>query len=248
VKLKNKNVLVTGGSRGIGRAICLELASEGARVAFTYLAQSEKANSLKSQLLELGVECKAFKSDVRDRENIKIIFQNLENSWGSLDILVNNAGINKPTDFHDITDDDWDEILSVNLKGPFIVSQEALDLLKKSGNSSIVNIGSISGQYGGPRTAHYAASKAGLISLSQLLARYGSEFGIRCNTISAGLISTDMGAEGLKSKSVSKAAEAIMLKRLGTVEEIAKSVVFLASDDSSYVTAQTINVNGGLYF
>ena len=248
MKLKNKNILVTGGSRGIGRAICLQLAEQGARVAFTYLVQSEEAEILKSQLLESGVDCKVFKSDVRDRESIKIIIQNLEKSWGSLDVLVNNAGINKPADFHNITDDDWDEILSVNLKGPFIVSQEAFDLLKKSGNSSIVNIGSVSGQYGGPRTAHYAASKAGLISLSQLLARYGSEFGIRCNTISAGLISTDMGAEGMKAKSVSEAAEAIMLKRLGTVDEIAKSVVFLASDDSSYITAQTINVNGGLYF
>ena len=106
----------------------------------------------------------------------------------------------------------------------------------------------MSGQYGGPRTAHYAASKAGLISLSQVMARFGAEKGIRSNTIAAGIIASDMGAEGLKSKVVLKAAESIVMKRLGTYEEVANAVVFLASDESSYITAQTINVNGGLYF
>ena len=120
--------------------------------------------------------------------------------------------------------------------------------MKKSNSASIINIGSVSGQYGGPRTAHYAASKAGLISLSQVIARFCADKNIRSNTISAGLIASDMGQEGLKSSSVQKAAENILLKRLGSYDEVAKSVIFLASSDSSYITAQTININGGLYF
>jgi len=136
----------------------------------------------------------------------------------------------------------------VNLKGPFICCQEALPLLQARGAGSIVNIGSVSGQYGGPRTAHYAASKAGLISLGQVVARFGAKHKIRCNTVAAGLIASDMAAAGMQSGAVSKAAESILLGRLGTPEEVARAVVFLASEEAGYITAQTINVNGGLYF
>ncbi|MEE8481241.1 MAG: SDR family oxidoreductase [Desulfobacterales bacterium] len=165
-----------------------------------------------------------------------------------LGFLVNNAGINKPTDFNKIMDSDWDEILAVNLKGPFICAQEAIPAMQRRGRGVVINIGSVSGQYGGPRTAHYAASKAGLISLGQVIARFGAKHNIRCNTIAAGLIVSEMADTGLKSGAVATAAENILLKRLGTREEVAKAVVFLASDESSYITAQTINVNGGLYF
>ena len=121
-------------------------------------------------------------------------------------------------------------------------------MLKDAGGGSIVNISSVSGQYGGPRTAHYAASKAGLISLAQVIARFGAQYNVRSNTIAAGLIASDMAAAGMAAASVQKAAEAIVLKRLGTPQEVADAAVFLASDASSYITAQTINVNGGLYF
>ena len=190
----------------------------------------------------------SFQCDVRDRGMLKKVVKDLDNKWGCVDVLVNNAGINKPEDFDKITDSDWDEIISVNLKGPFITTQEVFPLLRQSKSASIINIGSVSGQYGGPRTAHYAVSKAGLISLGQVIARFGSNSNIRCNTIAAGLIASDMGDEGMKSPIVAKAAEAIILKRFGTFHEVAKTAVFLASDDSSYITAQTINVNGGLYF
>ena len=248
VKLTGKNVLVTGGSRGIGRSICLALAKEGANVAFTYLEQAILAKETAEEIVSLGVKVLSFECDVRDRPKLKEAFRELDVSWGHLDVLVNNAGINKPTDFNEITDSDWDDVISVNLKGPFVVTQEALALLEKSGSASVINIGSVSGQYGGPRTAHYAASKAGLISLGQVIARFGASVGIRCNTVAVGIIASDMAAEGLKSSVVAKAAESIVLKRLGTYDEVANTVVFLASNESSYITAQTINVNGGLYF
>ncbi len=161
---------------------------------------------------------------------------------------MNNAGVNKPTDFDQVTDADWDWILSVNLKGPFICSQVFLDRIAKAGGGAIVHIGSVSGQYGGPRTAHYAASKAGLISLSQVIARFGAGKGVRSNVVAAGLIQSDMAAAGMAAGAVQKAAENILLKRMGSAREVADAVAFLASDEASYITAQTVNVNGGLYF
>lgn len=186
--------------------------------------------------------------DVSNRKSVQTVLDRVKSKWGRLDILVNNAGINKPSDFDLITDEDWDSILGVNLKGPFIVTQEALPLLEKSGAASVVNIGSVSGQYGGPRTAHYAASKAGLISLGQVIARFGAKKNIRCNTIAAGLIASEMAQAGLQNKAVANMTKGILLERLGTQKEVAEVACFLASEASGYITAQTINVNGGLYF
>jgi 3-oxoacyl-[acyl-carrier protein] reductase len=247
-RLINKRAFITGGTRGIGKAICIELAKEGANVAFSYRESEDLAVEVLQELEGYGIKSMAYQADVRDRVALKKAYSSIDKVWGGLDILVNNAGVNKPTDFDQVTDEDWDEILSVNLKGPFICTQEFLPLLRNSGSASIINIGSVSGQYGGPRTAHYAASKAGLMSLSQVIARFGAKDKIRSNTVAAGIISSDMGAEGLKSPAVAKAAEAIMLGELGTFVDVAQAVVFLASDDSRYITAQTINVNGGLYF
>jgi 3-oxoacyl-[acyl-carrier protein] reductase len=186
--------------------------------------------------------------DVTDRESVEAAARDVKGALGGISILVNNAGINKPTDYDQISDTDWDQIVATNLKGPFIVSQMFLPLLAESRNGSIVHIGSVSGQYGGPRTAHYAASKAGLISLAQVIARFGAQHGVRSNTVAAGLIASDMANAGMTAASVQKAAENILLKRFGTTREVADAVVFLASDASSYITAQTLNVNGGLYF
>jgi len=244
--MKDGIAFVTGGSRGIGRAICEELARAGMRVAFLYRADDDAARETEASLTAIGAEVLAFKGDVRDRDALHRAFTRVGEDWGPLDCLVNNAGINKPTDFDAISDEDWDEVMGVNLKGPFVCSRVALPFMRDGG--SIVMIGSVSGQYGGPRTAHYAASKAGLISLGQVIARFGAPRGIRCNTIAAGLIGSEMAAKGLENEAVRKAAEAIPLKRLGTPSEVAATVRFLASPDSAYITAQTINVNGGLYF
>lgn len=246
--LSNKVALVTGGSRGIGKAISLALAKAGAAVALTYLRQADAAQTVVQQIEDEQGKAITLQMHVLNRPSVRAAIEATEKQFGRLDILVNNAGINKPTDFDKITDSDWDEILGVNLKGPFICTQEALVALRRRGGGSIINIGSVSGQYGGPRTAHYAASKAGLISMTQVIARFGAKDNIRCNTVAAGLIASEMASAGMKAKAVRQLAEGILLGRFGTPEEVAQTVVFLASDASSYITGQTINVNGGIYF
>jgi 3-oxoacyl-[acyl-carrier protein] reductase len=243
--LAGRIAFVTGGSRGIGRAIVRALVRAGAGVAFTYREKQDEALALQR---ELDNRALAFQMEAKDRASVTHAMRAAAERLGAFQILVNNAGVNKPTDFDQIADADWDQILAVNLKGPFICSQIALEHLKRAGGGAIVHIGSVSGQYGGPRTAHYAASKAGLISLSQVIARFGAKWNIRSNVVAAGLIQSDMAAAGLAAPMVAKAAENIVLGRLGTADEVADAVVFLSSDASRYVTAQTLNVNGGLYF
>ena len=245
--LQGKNAVVTGGSRGIGRAIALGLAEAGANVAITYRARRDDAEAVVGEIEKIGRRALALQMDVTDRAGVQAAAKDVR-ALGAISILVNNAGMNKPTDFDQVSDSDWDTILATNLKGPFICAQVFLPLIAEAGGGSIVHIGSVSGQYGGPRTAHYAASKAGLISLAQVVARFGAQFGVRSNTVAAGIIASDMGQAGLASASVQKAAEAILLRRLGSARDVADAVAFLASDASSYITAQTINVNGGLYF
>ncbi len=245
--LSGKNAVVTGGSRGIGRAIALGLAEAGADVILTFREKREEAGAVVKQIEGMGRRALALQMDVTDRAGVEAVARDAR-GFGPVSILVNNAGINKPTDFDQVSDADWDFILSTNLRGPFVCAQAFLPLIAEAGGGSIVHIGSVSGQYGGPRTAHYAASKAGLISLAQVVARFGAPHGVRSNTVAAGLIASDMAAAGMAAASVQKAAENIILKRMGRTSEVADAVVFLASDASSYITAQTINVNGGLYF
>ena len=245
--LAGRNAVVTGGSRGIGRAIAVGLAAAGADVVFTYREKQDEAEAVAGRIRDLGRRALALSMDVTDRASVEQAARDAR-KFGKISILVNNAGINRPTDFDKIADADWDLILGTNLKGPFVCAQVFLPLIAEAGGGSIVHIGSVSGQYGGPRTAHYAASKAGLISLAQVIARFGAASKIRSNVVAAGLIASDMGSAGLQAASVQKAADGIILKRLGRTDEVADAVVFLASDASSYITAQTINVNGGLYF
>jgi len=248
ISLHGRSAVVTGGSRGIGRAIAIRLAEAGADVALTYRERADEANRVVHEIESTGRHAIALQMDVTKRESVEQMARDARRALGPISVLVNNAGINKPTDFDRVTDADWDEILSANLRGPFVCAQVFLPLLAESGKGAIVHIGSVSGQYGGPRTAHYAASKAGLISLSQVIARFGAKDGTRSNVVAAGLIASDMAAAGMAAASVQKAAENILLKRFGTTTEVADAVLFLASDASSYITAQTLNVNGGLYF
>jgi 3-oxoacyl-[acyl-carrier protein] reductase len=246
--LVGKNAFVTGASRGIGRAIALGLADAGADIALTYRERRDEALAVVREIEAGGRRAVALQMDVTNRAGVEAAAKDARGELGPLSILVNNAGINKPTDFDAVSDADWDDILSANLKGPFVCAQVLLPYLKEAGGGAIVHIGSISGQYGGPRTAHYAASKAGLISLAQVVARFGAQYGVRSNVVAAGLIASEMASAGMAAASVQKAAENIVLKRLGTPREVADAVVFLSCDASSYITAQTLNVNGGLYF
>ena len=245
--LEGKTAVVTGGSRGLGAAIALGLAEAGADVLLTYRERHAEAATIVQQIEEMGRRARAVPMDVTSRKSVEHAAEQAR-AFGPVSILINNAGVNKPTDFDRIADDDWDFVLDTNLKGPFIVAQVFLPLLKDAGGGAITHIGSVSGQYGGPRTAHYAASKAGLISLAQVIARFGAAHNIRSNTVAAGLIASDMAAAGMANAAVQKAAETIPLKRLGTADEVADAVVFLSSAAAAYITAQTINVNGGLYF
>ena len=250
MRLKDKLAFVTGGTRGIGKSITLRLLQDGACVVATYNQDSSAADDLKkyAETMNLADSLKILNMDVSKRDSVQKVMKSVNANYQRIDILVNNAGVNKPTDFDEITDEDWDWVMNVNLRGPFICPKESLNLLKASKSASIINIGSVSGQYGGPRTAHYAASKAGLISLSQVFARFLSDYNIRSNTVAAGLIESEMAASGLASAAVSSVTKSILLGRLGSKDEVANLVSFLASDESSYITAQTINVNGGLYF
>lgn len=246
--LDGKVALVTGGSRGIGRAICVAFANAGARLAFTYREREDEAAAVVRDIEGNGGEAVAFRMEVSDRKSVEAVRDRMSARWPALHVLVNNAGINKPTDFDQIDDADWDRILGVNLKGPFVVTQTFWPLLVAAQSASVVHIGSVSGQYGGPRTAHYAASKAGLISLGQVIARFGAKHKIRSNTLAAGLIASEMAANALNNPAVAAAAANIPMGRMGGPDEVAQACVFLASDAASYVTAQTLNVNGGLYF
>jgi len=239
-------VLVTGASRGIGRSIAIRLAQEKHNVIIGFKTDIASAKSVEEQCKTYGVNTLLLQIDVSNRVSVREKMNELVSLDIKLDSLINNAGINNPTDFDKISDTDWDEIINTNLKGPFICIQESLRLLNDGG--SIVNIGSVSGQYGGPRTAHYAVSKAGLISLTQLVARFLAHKNIRCNIVAAGLIDSEMGSQGLKNKSVFNVSNNILLGRLGLPSEVADVVAYLVSKNATYITAQTINVNGGLYF
>lgn len=245
--LTGRVALVTGGSRGLGAAICHALAAAGADVALTYREQQPAAQAVVESILARGRRAVAYPMDVTQRASVRDTMTAIKSDFRHLHVLVNNAGINKPADFDQIGDADWDLVMAVNLRGPFTCVQEALPLLTHNGGS-IINISSVSGQYGGPRTAHYAASKAGLISLSQVIARFAAKYNIRCNSLAVGLIASEMAQQGMQAPAVARAAEAILLGRLGTPEEVGQAVVFLATDASSYITAQTLGLNGGLYF
>ncbi|MGR3178619.1 MAG: SDR family NAD(P)-dependent oxidoreductase [Candidatus Anammoxibacter sp.] len=241
-KLNGKVALITGSSRGIGKAIALAFAKERANVVVCYNSRIDEAQKVKDEIDSIGCQAMVVHLPVTDRDIINQSINVVVKKFGKIDILVNNAGINKPNDFDKITDKDWEELIGVNLTGVFKVSQECLPFMNNGGN--IINISSVSGQYGGPRTTHYAVSKGGLITLTHNMAIFCAAKGIRVNAVSPGLIESEMAGAannlGL--------GERILLKRIGKPEEVANVVVFLASDEASYITAQTINVNGGLYF
>ncbi len=243
-KLEKKICLVTGGTGLIGQEIVNEFLLNGATVIFTFNKNILKAKKFHKNRKNLFY----FKLNIKQKSSIKNLFKFIKIKFKRLDVLVNNAGINKPTDFDKIKEKDWDDILEVNLKGPFMVMQESIKLVKKSKNGSIINVSSVSGQYGGPRTAHYAASKAGLISLNQVAARFFSKYKVRCNSLVPGFVKSEMTQKALKSKKMNNITSSILLNRQGSAKEVAKGASFLASDESSYVTGQVLNVNGGLYF
>lgn len=248
VSLNNRVAMVTGGCRGIGRGIALALAKAGAPVVITYRVNQEKALQACAEAGSKGATVIAMQMFLEDRGSIEETIKKANKDLGDVSILVNNAAISQEQPFETISDADWDRMLGINLGGPFRCCQTVLPQMLDKGWGRIINIASIGGQWGGFNQVHYAAAKAGLINFTRSLARLYSARGITANAISPGLVATDMSAAELDSVAGQQKVRNIPAQRLGTPEEVGAAVVFLASDAAGYVTGQTLNLNGGMYF
>jgi acetoacetyl-CoA reductase/3-oxoacyl-[acyl-carrier protein] reductase len=243
-----KIAIITGGGRGIGRAITLALVQRKIDVVLTHLTRRDCCEQTAADVRALGCEALVVQADVTQRESVRRLISVATEKFGRIDILVNNAGILQQKPFNTITDEDWDTMLATNLKGVFLCSQEIMRVMVRQGGGTIINISSSGGQLGGMLAVHYAVSKAGVISLTRSLARVGAPDRVRVNCVTPGLIETEMSQKEIHSEAGrQKIGREIPLRRAGLVEEVASAVVFLASDESAYITGQSINVNGGLY-
>jgi acetoacetyl-CoA reductase/3-oxoacyl-[acyl-carrier protein] reductase len=243
-----KVAFVTGGSRGIGKGIAIALANAGIDVVFTYNDNHKAAESTCEEIKRNGGNVLALQMKIEERLSIQHAVATAIENMGQINIVVNNAGIAQEKPFETITDADWSSMMSINLHGPFSLIQEVIPSMKESGWGRIINISSIGGQWGGFNQVHYAAAKAGLINLTQSIAKIYSEYGITSNAIAPGLIATDMSSEELDTDAGREKVSGIPARRIGVVEDIGAAVVYLASDGASYVTGQTLNLNGGMYF
>jgi NAD(P)-dependent dehydrogenase (short-subunit alcohol dehydrogenase family) len=248
MKLKNKVAVVTGASRGIGRGIALKLAAEGCHVVINYMSNESAAREVAGAIQAMGGQALVVQADVSQRPEVQRLFQAAVATFGGIDILVNNAGILQQKPFEEITDNDWDRMLAVCLKGPFLCAQEVSPYFKERRGGKIINVASMGGQFGGPKAPHYSAAKAGLICFTRSLARLLATYRVNVNCISPGFIETDMSAREINNMGGLEAVgQTIPLGRIGAPGDIGAAAVFLASEDSAYITGETINVNGGLY-
>ena len=245
MRFKDKTVVVTGGSRGIGAAICRQFAREGADTVFLYRQDDRAAQELVEQIRGSGGEIQACKAPVEDYNAVQHAFRRILEEHGKIDCLVNNAGIAKDTLFALMSEDAWDSVVDVNLKGCFNCCRAVIRSMIRNKSGSIINIASVAGILGSRGKANYAASKGGIISLTKSLAEEVARLGIRVNAIAPGLIKTDMTA-GIEMDMVKNFDRSISMERMGTPEEVAQVVVFLASEDASYICGQTIVVDGGI--
>ena len=244
--LDNKVAIITGASRGIGEAVAIRLAEQGAHIAFSYVSSNEKAKALEDKLAALGVKAKAYKSNAGIFADCEAMVNNVVKEFGTIDICVNNAGISKDNLLLRMTQDQWDEVMQVNLKSVFNMTKQVIRPMMKAKKGSIINMSSIIGLRGNAGQSSYAASKAGIIGFTKSIALELGSRNIRCNAIAPGFVETDM-THYLKEGEASKAfLEKIPLGRFGKGEEIADTALFLASDLSSYITGQVISVCGGL--
>lgn len=243
--LQGKTALITGAARGIGKAIALKFASEGANIAFTDLKIDENGKATESEIAALGVKCKGYASNAADFEETAKVVGDVHKDFGSIDILVNNAGITKDGLMLRMTEQQWDAVIAVNLKSAFNFIHACVPIMMRQRHGSIINMASVVGVHGNAGQSNYAASKAGLIALAKSVAQEMGSRGIRANAIAPGFIETAMTAalsEDVRKQWIS----AIPLRRGGKVDDIANVATFLASDMSSYVSGQVIQVDGGM--
>jgi len=243
--LDGKVAIITGASRGIGKAIAQNFVEMGATVCFTYMSSDEKAKALEKELTANGGTARGFKSDAGDFEAAQKLSEEVVKEFGSIDILVNNAGITRDNLLMRMSEEQWDEIMAVNLKSVFNLTKAVLRPMLKARKGSIVNMSSVVGVKGNAGQANYAASKAGILGFTKSVALELGSRNIRCNAIAPGFIETEMTG-ALDEKTVQEWRDAIPLKRGGTPDDVANLCLFLASDMSGYITGQTINVDGGM--
>lgn len=243
--LENKVAIITGATRGIGRGIALEFAKQGAKVAFTYSSSAQAAIELENELIALGVQAKGYQSNAADFEQSQKLVDEILEVFGTIDVLINNAGITKDNLLMRMSEQDYDDVINVNLKSVFNMTKAVQRTFLKNRKGSIINMSSVVGVKGNAGQANYAASKAGIIGFSKSVALELGSRNIRCNVIAPGFIETEMTAK-LGEEVVKGWTDAIPLKRGGTPEDIANACIFLASDMSAYITGQVINVDGGM--
>lgn len=243
--LKGKNVIITGATRGIGKAIAFKFAKQGANIVIGYRSSDSEASQIKEELESLGVKVLLVKGDVSNSEYAKEIIGACKKDLGSVDILVNNAGITKDGLVMRMKDEDFSSVVDVNLKGTFNCSKEAAIVMLRQKSGKIINISSVIGLIGNAGQVNYAASKAGILGLTKSLAKELGSRGITVNAVAPGFIETDMTSE-LSETNRDFVKNNLALKRFGSAEDVANAVSFLASDEASYITGQVINVDGGM--
>lgn len=245
-KLDGKTAVVTGASRGIGRAIAIELAKEGANVVVNYSGSKEKAEQVVEEIKKLGTKAISVQANVSDAESVQNLMKEAIEQFGSIDILVNNAGITRDNLIMRMKEEEWDDVINTNLKGVFLATKAVTRQMMKQRSGRIINISSVVGVLGNAGQANYVAAKAGVIGLTKTTARELASRNILVNAVAPGYIATEM-TEALPEDVKKTITDQIPLSKIGNPEHIAKAVVFLASDDASYITGQTIHVDGGLY-
>lgn len=244
--LDNKIAVVTGGSRGIGRAIVLKLAKEGANIVVNYTSNSAAAEEVVKLVADLGQKAIAVKADVSKAVDIEFLIKETEEKLGKIDILVNNAGITRDGLLIRMKEQDWDDVLNINLKGVFLTTKLVGKKMLKQKSGRIVNVTSVVGIMGNAGQANYAASKAGVIGFTKSVAKEFASRGITVNAVAPGFIKSDMTSK-LSDEVIENYSKSIPLGRMGDAEDVANLISFLVGDASSYITGQTIQVDGGMY-
>ena len=243
--LDGKVALITGGTRGIGKSIVMAYAAHGAAIAFTYMQSAQMASQIEEELAQLGVKVKSYASDASNFEASEKLVQQVVADFGKIDILVNNAGITRDGLLMRMNEQQWDDVMAVNLKSAFNMSRSVAPLMMKQRSGSIINISSVVGLMGNIGQANYSASKAGMIGLAKSVAKELGARGIRCNAIAPGFIETEM-TDNASQASRRLWLEMVPMRRGGRPEEVANVAVFLASDMASYVSGQVVSCCGGL--
>ena len=240
---KNKTAVITGGSRGIGLAIAKKLAKGGANIAVLYVGDESEGAAAKAELEQYGTKVEQYFCDVSDFEKSKVVSEQVIEEFGKVDILINNAGITRDKLVLNMEESDFDAVINVNLKGTFNMIRHCTPVFMKQRSGCIVNVSSVSGLIGNPGQANYSTSKAGVVGLTKSTAKELVGRGVRCNAVAPGFIATDMTANLSKNN---KLVDMIPMKRMGTAEEVADLIFFLASDAASYITGEVIKVDGGI--